>query len=175
MLETIMKRRSIRSYTGESINDEELDIIIKAANASPVGLGMFETMHLTVIKNKELLKEIEDKAAKAFNKEDYHPFYGAPMLIVVSSQKPMERMENVVHSNAAGIVENMALAATSLGIGCCHIWGATAALSRDEELLSKINIPEGFMVCCGIILGKTNEVYETRDIPNDKISRNIIE
>ena len=40
-------------------------------------------------------------------------------------------MENVMYSNAAIMLHNIALAATSLGIGSCYICGATAALSTD--------------------------------------------
>ena len=39
MIETICSRKSVRSYTGENITAEELEVILKAANASPVGMG----------------------------------------------------------------------------------------------------------------------------------------
>ena len=62
MLDTILKRKSVRSYTGENISKEELDILFKAASASPVGLRQYENLHLTVITNKELLDKIETEA-----------------------------------------------------------------------------------------------------------------
>ena len=51
MIETICSRKSIRSYTGENITAAELDVILKAANAAPVGMGQFDSLHLTVITN----------------------------------------------------------------------------------------------------------------------------
>lgn len=73
MMETICCRKSIRSYTGENITAEELEVILKAANASPVGMGQFDSLHLTVITNKELLAKIEASAAAMFGKPDMQP------------------------------------------------------------------------------------------------------
>ena len=174
-METICSRKSIRSYTGENITAEELSVILKSANASPVGMGQFDSLHLTVITSKELLGKIEKETAAMFGKPDMHPLYNAPTLIVVSSKKPAPMMENVAFSNAAIMVHNMALSATELGIGSCYIWGAIAAISRAEDILAELKLPEGFIPCCAISLGKTNDTYELRDIPADKIAKTVIE
>ena len=171
MIDLLLKRKSVRSYTGEGISEEELNIILKAADASPVGLKQYENLHLTVITNKELLGKIEDAAGTMFNKPDYKPLYNAPMLILISSKNMP--MENVMYSNAAIMSHNISLAATELNIGACYIWGATAAISKNIELLKELNLPEGFVVCCGVILGKTDEVYEIKEIP-DRISKSYI-
>lgn len=174
-IEAICSRKSIRSYTGESIKNEELNIILKAANASPVGMGQFDSLHLTVVTNKELLGKIESTTAAMFGKPDMHPLYGAPTLILVSSKKPAPMMENVAYSNAAIMVHNMALAATELGVGSCYIWGAIAALSRNAKILAELNLPEDFIPCCAISLGKTDCTYDVRDIPENKIAKTVIE
>lgn len=174
-LETIFSRKSIRSYTGEAITEDQLNTILKAAIASPIGMGKYEDVHLTVITNPELLNEIDAECATLFNNPDMHPLYNAPMLILVSAKMPDVRaMENVSYSNAAIIVQNMALAATELGIGSCHIWGAIRSLLNAPLILEKLNLPEGFTACCGIILGKTDSTYEEREIPMDRISMNTI-
>lgn len=174
-LETICSRKSIRSYTGESITEEELNEILKAGNASPVGLARYDTMHITIIKNKELLNEIDEVGAKMFGKTDRHPLYSAPMLILISTKKPEPMMENVSYSNAAIIAHNMALEATELNIGTCHIWGAVAALLQAPDTMKKLNLPESFIPCCGIILGRIDYEYEIRDIPSDRIKKTVIE
>ena len=173
MLDTLFKRKSVRTYTGENITKEELDIILKACDASPVGLKQYENLHVTVISNKEFLDKLESLAGNMFNRPGYHPLYGAPTLIVISSKK-MPNMENVMYSNAAIMSHNISLTATHLNIGSCYIWGATAALSRSEELLKELNLPEGYIPCCAVCLGKTNEKYEEKEIPN-RISKNFIE
>lgn len=173
-LDTICSRKSIRSYTGESITEEELNKILKAGNASPVGMARYDNMHITIIKDKGLLKEIDEAGAKMFGKPDMHPLYGAPMLILISTKKPEPMMENVSFSNAAIIAHNMALEATELNIGTCYIWGAVAALFRSPETMRKLKLPEEFIPCCGIILGKMNDEYRIREISLDKISKNVI-
>ena len=173
MLETLIKRKSIRSYTGEGISEEELKIILKAADASPVGMKKYETLHLTIITDKEVLNKIESSEGKMFARDDMHPLYGSPMLILISSKLVMPGMENVMYSNAAIMSHNISLAATSLNIGSCYIWGATAAISKDEEVLKLLDLPEGFIPCCGVCLGKTLEQFEDKEIP-ERISKTFI-
>ena len=173
-IETICSRKSVRSFTDEEISSEDLTKVLTAANAAPVGLGQYETMHLTLIKNQDLLKKIDCAGAAMFGNPDAHPLYGAPLLILVSTKKSPQVTDNVAYSNAAIIVQNMILEATDLGIGACHIWGAVAAISTSDEILQALNLPEGFIPCCGVVLGKTDSQYEKREIPLDRISSNTI-
>lgn len=173
--EAICSRKSVRNYTGEGVSSEELDKILKAADAAPIGMGQYESMHLTVITNKELLNAIDGAGAKMFGKPDMHPLYGAPVFILVSTKAPAKMMENVAYSNAAIVAHNIALEATELGIGACYIWGAVAAINSSPDIIGKLNLPEGFIPCCGVTLGKTDYEYKLRDIPSERIARNVIE
>lgn len=167
--DNLYSRRSIRNFNGESITDSELKEILKSAYAAPVGRGMYDTLSLTVISNKNLLAKWEGAMAKAVGNPSMHPFYGAPTVILVSSAMPSAPMNNVNYSNAATLVENMALAATALGVGACHIWGAVGVLNGNAELVNELKVPEGMVPCCGIALGHTDEKYEIRDIPENRI------
>lgn len=173
-MDTIFNRKSVRTYTGEPISEAELQLVLKAANASPVGLKQYETLHLTIVSNKQLLTAIDRTAAEFMQKPEAMPLYGAPSFILVSSVIAPGR-ENVAYSNAAIIVQNMALAAADIGIGACHIWGAVAALNKHPELVAQLELPEGFTPCCGIVLGKTEEIYEVREVPMDRIALNCVE
>lgn len=172
--ETICSRKSIRNFTGNDIKEDELQKILTAANASPIGMGQYDTMHLTVVKNPVLLQKIDSVGAAMFGKPDMHPLYGAPTLILVSTKTPEKMMENVAFSNAAIVAHNMVLEATELGIGACYIWGAIAALSASTDIIQELNLPSDFIPCCAVILGKTDYVYELRDIPTDRIAKNVI-
>lgn len=174
-LDAIYSRQSIRSFTGESISAEELDTILKAANASPVGRAQYDTVNLTVITNAELLKKIEAAAATMMGNPELRPLYNAPTMILVSAKAPaVPAAQNITYSNAAIIAHNMALAATELGVGVCHIWGAIGALATAPELVKELNLPEGFIPCCAVIVGKTDIAYAVREIPN-RISLNTVE
>ena len=174
-LEAINARKSIRSYTGQPISDEQLDAILLAANAAPIGMGRYDAVHLTVITDGELLAGIEQAGAKLFGKPDLHPLYGAPTLVLVSTTLTGDApADNVAYSNAACIVQNMSLAAVELGVGSVHIWGAIRGLVQDEALVAKLGLPEGFTPCCGIALGVTEETYAPREVPADRIARTTI-
>lgn len=172
-MNTIYSRKSVRSYTGEKISENAFKQIIKSANAAPIGMGKYENVHLTVIENKDLLEELENNARQIFGNPDLKPFYGAPTLVLVSS-KAEETLGNSQYSNAAIVVHNMGLAATEFEVGNCYIWGAIGALNQNPELVKKLNLPESFVPCCGIVLGKTEETYILREIPENRIETSYI-
>lgn len=162
-------RKSIRSFTGEAVPEDSLKKILHAANASPVGLGKYESVHLTVVKDKDALAEIEKATAEAL-KTNRNFLYNAPELIIVSTAAA----DNVGYSNAAIIAHDMALAAVDEGMGVCHIWGCMMALASNPDLIKKLGIPEGFTPSCAVIIGKTDVAYTEREIPEDRIGINYI-
>lgn len=168
VFEAIKSRKSVRSFTGESITETELQAVLTAAQASPVGMGAYENIHLTVISNEKLLADIDENAAKTFNR-DGHMLYGAPLLVLVSSRMAGTPMDSLAWANAATIAENMVLEAIELGIGVCHIFGATMALAKNAELTARLSLPDGFAPLCGVILGRTAETYAEREIPSGRM------
>ena len=162
--DTLYSRKSVRSYTGESLSEEQLSEILKAAFAAPVGRARYDTLHLTVITDKDYLSRWEEACGGK-------PFYGAPTVILVSSEMAgTPEQDNVRYSNAAIVVQNMAIAATEMGLGSCHIWGAVRTLNVSPDLLRELSLPEGKVPCCAIIIGATDEKYTLRDIEKDRIS-----
>lgn len=158
-LDTLYARKSVRRYTGENITEGELCEILKAASAAPVGRARYDYLHLTVITDEDYLARWESACGG-------HPFYGAPTVILVSSEMDgSPEQDNVRYSNAAIVVQNMAIAATALGVGSCHIWGAVRTLNVTPELLAELDLPKGKVPLCAIILGKTEEKYTPRTIP----------
>ena len=174
LMETMFKRKCVRSYTGELPTEEELQLILKVANSSPVGRAQYENMHLTVITNPEILDKMTKNCANFFGNPAANPLYGAPMLILVSIKAPEPAMANTSYSNSAIMAHNMILAATDLGLGAVHIWGAIAALGQAPELVAELGLPEGFVPACAAAIGKTEVAYEEREIPMDRVSMNVI-
>ena len=50
---TMTCRKSVRSYKS-TLSDANLQKILMAAQAAPIGMGKYDTMHMTVIRNTEL-------------------------------------------------------------------------------------------------------------------------
>lgn len=152
LIKAIALRKSTRNYKPEQISDESLTTIVNAGCAAPVGNGAYDSVHLTVIQNSSLLERISKTAANIFGTPNASPLYGAPTLIIISG-KPNDNFPNVEIANAACIIENMALAATSMGIGSVYLWGILYAFNTDKELLKELNLPEVFIPVSSIALG----------------------
>ena len=99
------------------------------------------------------------------------------MLVSVQMADPLlphDDWLNVLCSDAAIIVQNMALEAVELGLGTCHIWGAVRAINADPSLIGKLGLPEGFTPVCGAIFGKSETPYEERDLRRGRFGVNTI-
>ena len=174
-LEALQSRKSVRGYLDKPVEDDKLEAILKAGTKAP-NAGPF---HMTVVKNAELRKEIEDTAHEAIKKSDndflkqriaipgYRLFYGAPVLVVLSAPQ-----EGLGAENTACAVTNMCTAATAMGLGSCYLAGFLMAFKENPDLVKKLEIPEGYVPKCGFIVG-----YEGPDqIPSSgrKVDESII-
>ncbi len=152
LLEAIAMRKSIRHYKQEQIKEEELDTILKAGCAAPIGHGKNELLHLTVLQDASIRKELSIRTALLRGTPDYDPLYAAPTIIVVSAQSH-EKYQNAEYASTACIIENMLLAATDLKIGSVYLWGAALALRLHQELSQKLGIPDSFVPISCVALG----------------------
>lgn len=173
LMKAIAIRKSTRSYKSEQISDEALDTILKAGYVAPVGMGAYNTLHLTVIQNLNLLDNITKISQEVFSNPKMNPFYGAPTVILISS-KPNEKAPAIGIANASCIIENMSLAATDLGIGSVYLLGFVFAISKNEELLKELNLPEGFAPAAAIALGYPTEPLTTEKELKQTIETNFI-
>lgn len=172
-LKAIAMRRSTRAFQPKQISEQELDTILRAGCAAPVGMGAYEAVHLTVLQNRELMEEIAEAAAKAFGRPDMNPFYGAPTVVIVSGTKN-RRVPNIEYANAACIIENMLLAATDLGLGSVYLWGFIRALNDSPDLLKKLDLPEGFTPVSAVALGYPVEPLTGEKKLEKRIAINIV-
>ena len=82
-------------------------------------------------------------------------FFNAPLLIVISGPKGYYWLRDDV--NLA--VENMFLAAHSLGLGSCWI-GYAKALNFDQEAKDRLGILKNFEIVAPLIFGYPREIKE---------------
>lgn len=172
--QAINRRKSVRSYTGKAPGADQMETLLAAAQAAPVAMGQYDKYRLTVVTDRDLLDRIDEVGAQFFGRADMHPLYGAPVLLVISAEAPQPVRANSVYSSAAMIAHNVALVATDMGVGQCCIWGAVAAMAARPELVGRLGIPEGFVPCCGVALGETDEEYAPREISQERINVNTV-
>lgn len=156
-MKAIARRKSTRAYKQDQIPDDVLNSILAAGCAAPVGMGKYDSLHLTVIQNKEILKDISAGVAKAINM-DTDPLYGAPTVVLVSSKGAA--MPGIDYANTGCILENMMLAATDKGISSVFLWGAAVCAGSDAELQKRLAVPEGFKPIGSVALGYSAEASD---------------
>ena len=166
-LNVIKKRSSIRAYKPEPLGEEELDILLRAGLAAPTAANRQE-VHFTVVKNgNPVLAEIEEeKNAVRGLRPRYNFYYDAPVVVFLSADRDF-------HWGGldAGIaVENMSLAAESLGLGSLIIGCIYEALTGDREqyFAEKLAIPEGYRFEIAIALGKRDTEKEPHEYDMEK-------
>lgn len=158
-LKAIAGRRSLRKFKPGQIPDAELQAIIDAGLQAPSGHND-QSWFFAVVQNANLIKEISDGAKEAMThvpvpwiselgrNEKYNIFYDAPTAVVVAAKK--DAVSPLADACAA--IENMLIAAESLGLGSCWIGFVKFYFTRPERL-KKFGIPDGYEVHYGIALG----------------------
>ena len=64
--DALNQRKSVRSYTGEPATPEQLEAVLTAAYEAPIGMGKYDSIHLTVVTRRSLLDAIDAAAARLF-------------------------------------------------------------------------------------------------------------
>ena len=170
-LKTIRDRRSIRRYEETMPTREEILTVVEAGRCAPSG-GNTQTTRFTVITNPQVLQQLQQLARQEFakmdcdettykslrhailasKKGDYPMLYGAPVLILVSNLRTYGNN----YSDCACALQNMMLAAQSIGLGTCWI-NQVRWLNEHGPMIrylqERCRIPQEEQVCGGVILG----------------------
>ncbi len=85
VLEALKTRRSVREYSDQMVEQEQLDAIMEAATYAPTGMGQ-QSPVIVLVKNKEIRDKISKLNAKVMGR-DIDPFYGAPVVAIVFGNK----------------------------------------------------------------------------------------
>ncbi|MDR0885020.1 MAG: nitroreductase family protein [Clostridiales Family XIII bacterium] len=162
-ISTIELRKSTRGFKDMQIPDVALDAILHAGKEAPVAMGAFQSMHVTILQDTELIRKISE-VTSGTNSTGADIFYNAPTLIIVSSMQ--QPTEGFAYCNAGCICENMLLAATDLGMGSVFIFGMVEAFEKDPTLLHLCEIPDGFYPVSSIAIGYATD--EAMAIPKQQ-------
>ena len=158
IIKNILERRSIRKYKDKEVTEELIDEVLKAGTYAPSGMNR-QSPIIVAITNKEIRDKLSKINAKIMG-VDTDPFYGAPVVIVVLADK---NVPTHIYDGSL-VMENMMLAANSLGLGSCWIHRAKEEFETKEgkELLKEWNIPENYAGIGHCILGYPEEKSEAK-------------
>lgn len=136
VFDTIVTRRSCRRFGSEAPQRAQVEQIVEAGRWAPTG-GNSQTVHFLVIQDHKTRSELRTRVQSAFARmtwrEDlysslknsirqsrlglYDYDYHAPVLVVVANRRGYPN----AMADCACAIQNMMLAATSLGLGSCWI------------------------------------------------------
>ena len=152
VIKAIKERRSVKSYKPDAVPGELLDAILEAGTYAPTGRNMQSPIIIAVTD-----KAVRDRLAK-LNAQvmgmDGDPFYGAPAVLVVLADK--SRMTYLYDGSL--VMENLMLAAHSLGLGSCWIHRAKEVFDSKEgrEILASLGIEGEYEGIGNCIVGYTD-------------------
>jgi nitroreductase len=163
VLETIAKRSSARAYSTENITDEQLNAILNAGLQAPTGMNKKE-LHFTVVKGGTPILDKLDEEKRALRGQDKQPhnfYYEAPILVLISAETDFKWSK----VDAGIAVQNMSLAAESLGLGSLIIGCIYDALNgkNKESYLKEFKIPEGYSFQIAIAIGHKTDAKVPHD------------
>ncbi len=161
VMRTILERRSIRKYTDQPVKKEDIELVLQAGMYAPTG-GDAEPWHFGVLTDKETIAELDEKARAAMRASGieriaamgenpkYRIFFGAPAVIMIYEEKVLRKTGTHLSAMAdcSAAIQNMQLAAFSLGLGTCWI-GLIRYLFATDRCMA----PEGYNPLYAMTLG----------------------
>jgi nitroreductase len=177
VIDTIMKRRSVRFYKDKPIPGDQMEAIIQAGNYAPAGAGT-QMWRFVVVEDAQFRKELAKLALPRYKKW----MENAPEMLKALRAEIDEVVEDPVYYSAPAIVfvigsgmtsdfdcpmvcENMMLAAKSLGIGSCWVYFGQLVLD-DPEVRETLEMQENEKVYGPILLG-----YPQENLPERALKR----
>lgn len=169
-LALIMSRRSVRAYKPDPVPQGALAAVIAAGGAAP--FVSQDSRHFSLVQERALIErlsgdaktegmKISDFHREMFSAPGFDGVYGAPAVAVVSGNEQTIQYEAVCGAS----VQNMLLAAKSLGLASCWVYfpifafhGPNAPFWRE-----RLAIPDGFKPCAAVLLGYEGEAAQSSE------------
>ncbi|MCX6122591.1 MAG: nitroreductase family protein [Ignavibacteriales bacterium] len=156
----IHNRKSVRHFTGESITQNAIDILLKAAMAAPSAVNC-QPWEFIIVTDRKTLDALGD--ALPYAKMIFKA--GAAIIVCGVPAKAHKQMDEYAVIDSALASQNILLAAEAIGLGA--IWTAAYPYpDRMQSVKTILNIPENIIPLNVIPIGHpTGE-----DTPKEKFN-----
>ena len=156
VIKNMTTRRSVKAYKSDPVPKELIEQIVQAGLCAPSGLNRQSAIILAVTdkETRDLLSKLNAGKDPFFRKD---PFYNAPCVLVVLGDKS----SNMNVYDGSLVMENMLLAAHSLGLGACWIHRAKETFEQPEgkAILEKLGIVGDYEGIGNCIVGYIDGEY----------------
>jgi len=149
LFETILARRSIRTFTGKKIPKSDLEKMVDVGRLAPSARNR-QTWDFIVITEKAVLVEIVSRfhPPRKYDTFEDGKFDGISAIIAVIVEGSSEYWKE----DGAAATENILLAAKGLGWGSCWIEGQMRP--HEDELKELLQVPKEKRILLLIALGE---------------------
>lgn len=152
----VFSRRSIRSYTGESIPDDMLKELLQAAMSAPSAVAK-DPWRFIVIKDKKTLNRVAEALPNGKMLGE-----GGAGIIVLGDLNAAHRNETgYLLQDCSAATENLLLAASIIGLGACWL-GVYPVEERIAHIKTVFSLEDHIIPVAAIALGFPNEKKEPR-------------
>ena len=157
VLQTIKSRRTVRAYRPDAVPEELLQAVLEA------GRGR-QSPTIIAVTSEGYRQKISELNAAVLG-SDSDPYYGAPVIILVLA----DGTANTFVEDGSCVLENMMLAAASLGLGSVWVHREREIFDSEEgkALLQAWGLPETLRgvgsIALGYPAGAINEAAKRKD------------
>lgn len=163
-IKSLIERRSVRSYKSDMVPIELVSEICKAGTYAPTGRNL-QSPIIIAVTDKQMrdrlsrmnLQIIENRKLTTSSGHS-DPFYGAPVVLVVLARKDIP---TYIYDGTL-VMQNLMVAASSLGLGSCWIHRAKEEFESEEgrQILRDLGITDEYEGIGHCIIG-----YPSDDVP----------
>ena len=162
--ENLFSRRSIRKFEKREIEDEKIELMLKAAMSAPSGMNR-QPWFFYVVKDAETRKQIIN--AMPFGK------YDSPVIIIPCFREAatIPLMHDLAYCDLGAATNNILLAANDLGLGAvwCAVYPGKPLMSSIKKILK---MPVGTKPFSAIYVGypssedkgQVKDKYDTKKV-----------
>lgn len=156
-IENIMTRTSIRQYKNQPVEQEKIDVMLKAAMAAPSAVNL-QPWHFIVITDKKTIDLLSGKQPT-----------NAPLLIAMCGDTDKTTMPDGKGKlpdfwvqDVSAATQNLLLAAHALGLGA--VWtGVYPVMERTAEVANVLNCPSNIVPVAVVRIGYPDESPEPKN------------
>ncbi|GAB4302495.1 MAG: nitroreductase family protein [Marinilabiliales bacterium] len=154
-LKAIFERRSIRKYKSTPVEEEKINMLLKAGMYAPSARNQ-QPWHFIVIDDRKILNDLAT----------IHPYakmlLEAPLAILVCSDDTLEETKGYQAVDCSAATQNILLAAHDLGLG--SVWlGVYPREQRMNDIKNLFALPKHIHPISLIAIGYPDETKEVPD------------
>lgn len=161
VVDALLNRRSCRAFQARPLPPAVLKTIVTCGQFAATARGL-EAWHLVVLTDPVRIEEINEatrlgmresgdpELARLADDPAFYTHYHAPAVVLAAHDGSAYG-----DIDCANAIQNMCVAAHSLGIGSCYngFFRFAFRSSRGEELLKRLQIPQGYTPTLSVALG----------------------